>query len=193
MKTKKSNSKVAAQVVVASIEKKAAPLMRKVGNNIVVETQKDYERVAVAVKALKALRRAAEDEQRLITVPLMQAISATKNLFKPFMDRVDSIEEAAKEALLTFQSKQDDRRAQLEKELETGKIKKVATFSRKVEELEITGSAAKTRMVTGLRCVDAKKTPREYLVPDERAILDALKQGEKVAGWELEVKRSIAI
>jgi hypothetical protein len=74
-----------------------------------------------------------------------------------------------------------------------GKIKKVSTFTEKSAALQISNGAAKIKQVYKLFIDDEKKIPREYLVPDESAIITAMKEGKKVAGCTYKKVKSISI
>jgi len=191
MKTK--TKKVAAQVILTSLQKEAAPLVKRLADLGKITDQNDYDKAATTLKKLKELAKLAEDRRRLIVVPMQIAVKNTNELFSPFFQQVEGVQKLVKDSMLAFLALQDERKTKLEGKLESGEIKKVSTFMRKSEALETHSDAAIVRIVMVLVKVDEAKTPRAYLVPDEASIKKALAAGKKVPGWKLEEQKNIAI
>jgi len=190
--TKTKNPKVATQVVIASLQKKAAPLIKRLAE-FKIDTQADYDKAAVTLRQIKEFAKEAEDRQRLILIPLQQATKATKELFSPFFAQVTQLQEAVKARMVDFLNHQEREKVKLEKAMDSGEIKRVSTFMRKTAALEVDSDAATVRNIKVLVMLDESKTPRAYLVPDQAAIKAALVAGKKVAGWKLDTQKNIAI
>lgn len=191
-KLEKTATYVSAAVVMAAIEKKATPLFKRLAD-AAISSSKDFDKLAADLSELKELSKLADAEQKTITNPLNEALKATRAHFKPFIDRVAEVEGLKKIEMRHFLLNQAKASKALEAKLESGEIKKVSTLVRKQAELAITTSHAQVRRVWTLTIVDAKKIPREFLVPDEQCIREAFKAGRDVAGCKWEQIETVAI
>lgn len=184
--------KVSTQVVLASLQKKAWPLIKHL--EAIDEVNKaNYDKAAETLKALKAIGKEADAQLHAIIDPIRAAEKAAKEHFKPFTNRIAELETAIKAKMLEHVENQNRQSMKVLKDFDEGKIKKVGTVIAKQSELEVSSESASIRKLIRAKAVNPALTPREYLIPDERAILDALKSGKKVKGWELETINSIAI
>lgn len=188
MKTETTN----AAVVLASLEKEARPLIKAL-TAIEVVDQESYAKASEKMKALKELGKSAEAKKKSLTDPLTKVITDIRDLFRPFELLIAGLEGRTKESMLLFVEKQNDKRKQIEQDLESGKIKKVSTAVRKLAELEVSAKGSQIRKVWQVVEVNAAETPIEYMVPDVAKIKEALKAGKKVKGWKWEQVETIAI
>lgn len=184
--------KVSTEVVIASLEKQAAPALRRV-LNLSIKTKADYELAAETIKALKVLSAEAKRQEQEITEPLKGVIKKTQNLFRPFQDKVSETELITKEAMGKFLEGQKKIALRLEEDFESGKIKKISTIVTKQNELKVTNGAAQVRKIWTLFVDDPNKIPREYMVPDLALIREAYKNGISVEGCRWEQADKIAI
>lgn len=192
-KLPQKNANTSIQVILATVEKDSAPLIKRL-SKATIATNKDYDAVATELKQLKAIRKlAVEKIDALFIDPAKLIIANAKSFLKPFLDKVDALEDEKKTALLGYKQKQDRESMKVMKDLDDGKIKNIGMVITKQAALTVTSGAVKSRKTAQVKCLDAKKTPRLYLVPDERAILADLKLGKKIAGWEIEYVESLAI
>lgn len=184
--------KVSTQVVLASLQKKAGPLIKQL-ETIDEVNKANYDKAAETLKALKAIGKEADAQLHAIIDPIRAAEKAAKEHFKPFTNSIAELETSVKLKMSIYVENQNRKSMQVLKDFEVGKIKKVETVLAKQAEFEVSSESASVRKLTRAKAVNKALTPREYLIPDERAILDALKSGKKVKGWELETVNSIAI
>lgn len=190
---KKENTKeLDAAIVLASIQKEAAPLLRSI-RAIQITDGKSYNNKAAKVEALKKLSRLAKAKEETFTAPLTKLIKDVKELFAPFRQLVSEAELSAKNEMLGYSNKMDEEKERIKEKFESGKIAKLSTAVRKTAELEINSSSSSIRKIWTVEEIDASLTPKEYMVPDVAKIKEALKAGKKVAGWKWVQKKSIAI
>jgi hypothetical protein len=187
---KQDLTKIDAAIVLKALEKDAAPLLKKL-KGFEIASQDDYAKAVQLTKELKGLAKVAKSKQDEFVVPLNELIKKAKALFKPFTDMVEATELNIKVEMQSYLTTQAEKQKQLEQDVQSGKIKKVSTYVRKVEELEVKNSGV--RKIWQAIEIDASKTPREYMVPDTTAIREALKAGKKVNGWEWKQVDSIAL
>jgi len=181
--------RVSTEVVVKSLEKNAAPLIRKLAD-FKIKSNDDYSKAVELTKDLKNIAKEANDQLKTITDPLKKASDAARDIFRPFLNKVSGIEQAIKIAMLDWQSKLIEKKGALAEKFESGEIKKASTYLKKEAELD---HKEGVRMIWTAVEINAKKTPREYLIPDETKIKAALKEGKKVEGWEWKQVPNIAI
>ena len=163
--------------------------------------------LTTAVEVLSNLNKyhdAVTDEKEKITKPLNVALNvalkAARTLFAPLEKKLDeaiaSLRDGMSKYQTTLMNKKRDEEARIARDLESGKIKKIETAVRKMQEVDTVPDAVETesgvvkfRETQILNITDLALIPREYLVPDERALTAALKAGTTVPGAILETKQ----
>lgn len=179
-------------VVALSLQKKAAPISKKI-SSLVIKTEHDYESAAVLLKQLKDYAAEAKKKQDDMLDPLKLVADRIKNHFKPFLDSVKLIEKDTKDKMDKFLELRESAVQKVVNAFEEGKIAKPQTYLKKIKELSVTSSVANVAMLDTVEVVDISKIPREYMLPDLKAIKEALLAGKKVAGCKLTKTRSIRI
>lgn len=194
-KSKKQELKetVSTAVVVASLEDKAKPVFNKLKKMGSIICQKDFDLYAEHIKTLKAFKKEGELEKKGITDGIKRSLKAINAHFQPFFNRVWESENDAKEKMEVWLTGQAKKKDKLLGDFKAGKIS-VSAFSKKEDEFSVSsGGGASIRNLKTLEIVDVTKIPREYMVPDERAIREALLSGTKVPGAKMKTKKTIAI
>lgn len=190
--TAAAKDKVSTAVVVASLEKQAVPVFRRV-LNLSIKTKEDFEQAAESIKFLKMLAVEAERQEKEITDPLRKVIKTTQALFKPFQTKVAETEWTTKLAMSVFLEGQKKLAAKLEDDFTNGKIKKVSTVVAKQNELRVENGTAQVRKVWTLFIDQPNQVPFDFMVPDEAKIREACKTGNVPAGCRWEQIETIAI
>jgi len=188
-----ATKEISTAVVVKGLEKEAQPYFKKLRAVSSIKTKEDYAIVSKNASQLKEIGKIAKAKEDSIVNPIMKGIKEIKALFKPFKDQVYVAEANAKTMLLEYQNKLEEDRAKLTEDFKDGKIKKASTVVDKMAELDVDDESSSVRKIWRAVCVDESKTPREYLVPDEAKIKEALKAGKKVPGWVWKQNKTIAI
>ena len=184
--------KVSTAIVVATIEKQSKPLFKKI-DSFIIKDNTDHQALVSYMKNLKAIKSIAKDKRKSIEDPLKEALKQVDELFKPFFAKVDETEIEVKNEILRFEEKKEQLNKKLNSDFEKGNIKKVATYAAKQAELNAKVNGSSIRELEVLEIVNQKLIPREWLVPDEKLILKALKEGKKIAGCMLITKKTVAI
>lgn len=163
----------------------------------------DGESMKVGVEMLSKLNqfndRVVEEKER-ITKPLNEALKVERARWKPIEDVVGGAIEIIRGKLSRYHTAEVMRVREEEKKIAErvgegkGKIK-VETAVRKLGEIEaveekVVGDSGmvKFREDKVLVINDEKLIPREFLVVDEKKVLETLKKGVKVPGALLEIK-----
>ena len=183
---------VSTAVVIASLEKQAAPSIRRV-TDLKIKTKGDFELAATLVKQLKGYSALAKQEEDTMVNPAKATIKAIQAHFKPFQNKVAEIEMEVKAKMSEFLVEQKKLSAKAEQDFEDGKIKKISTIVAKQAELRVDNGTAQVRKVWTLFIDNESKIPREYLEPATDLIRSALKDGKTVPGCRWEQVDSIAI
>jgi len=156
-------------------------------SRIKVNSQPTLDQAKIALTQVKEIKKIVQEKKDSVVKPLNEALKNTRALFKPIEDKVDIIETYLKSEVLKYNTKllqeQRKREEEAQSKIEAGATFKEATKS--VERIEKKIDAIPTRKIKRLKIVDASKIERQFLVPDEQAIKEALLAGIKVSGCEL--------
>ena len=180
---------VDASIVMQALEKQAAPALKKV-STLVVNDADSYKLAGELMKSVKDVAKIAKEREDQFTVPLNKLLTDIRSLFKPFRDNVKLVEQDTKEKMLQYIESTKKEVKKLEQQFDNGEIKKVSTLVSKTAALQVSSNI---RRVWEAVPVNVEQTPREYLVPDEAKIKEALKCGRKVKGWEWKQIEHISI
>lgn len=193
MKKVISKEAVSVQTIFASIQKKAAPILKRIEKAPKINSPATLDVLGAELKTLKLVAKEAEDQLASIVDPIKQSIKNAQAIWKPFLTGIYTVIDDKKLDISEYKTAQDRASMKVLKDFEEGKIKKTGTVIAKQAELAVASDNVSFRKLIRAKCINASLTPREYLLPDERAILEALKAGKKVKGWEIETINSIAI
>lgn len=162
----------------------------------------DAKSMTHATAALSRLNKISDritEEKEKITKPLNEALKAERARWKPLEAQLEAGIGAIRTAMSTYQTKklQEEREAEAKIAARVGEGKgklKVETAVKKIDEIEradkIVASGegvVKFREDKRVKIMDETMIPREYLVIDEKKVLEALKEGKSVPGAVLEV------
>lgn len=191
---------VSTAVVVSSIEKKAAPAMRKLKKIDKIKTQEDFDAAAENMKILKDIDKEASAEEADLASDAYAIIEKAENTiakigrhFEPFHNKIKALEADTKEKMAKFLEQTRKKAKQVEARFEKGGMS-ISKFTSKVAAVSFKkGGAAKVRQIQKLEIVDESKIPRQYMVPNRSAIEADLRAGKKVAGCDLITVDNIAL
>lgn len=190
---KEKSDRVNTAVVLSSLEKKAAPLFKRLHAIAAIKTRESFDLAANLVKQLKEIGKISESEKRSILEPLKETEKRIREHFKPFETKLLEVETQTKLQMSLFLENSKKKLAKVDEAFEEGKIKRVGTYTSKVAELQVQSNSAQIRKVKKLSIYSLKDIPAEYLMPDEDKIMAALKQGKEVPGCRIVLVDNIAI
>lgn len=191
--TKEKTAKTNTAIVLSSLEKKAAPLFKRLNAITAIKNKESFDLAANLVKQLKEIGKIAESEKRSMLEPLKETEKRIREHFKPFEHKLLEIETEIKLQMSLFLESNKKKLAKIDEAFEEGKIRRVGTYTNKVAGLQVQSNSAQIRKVKKLEVYSAKDIPVEYLIPDEEKIMAALKQGKEVPGCRIIVVENIAI
>lgn len=173
------------QEALAIAEEKAGTLADN--SRIRVNSQPTLEQAKTSLTQVKEIKKIVSEKKDSIIKPLNEALKNARSLFKPIEDKVETIETYLKEEILKYNTKllaeQRKREEEAQVKIEAGESFEKATKS--VARTEEKIDAIPTRKIKKLKIVDATLIPREFLIPDEVAIKQALLGGFEVKGCEM--------
>lgn len=182
-----------ALVVIAALQKQADPWRKKV-EALPIKTKDEYDTAALLLSNLKQLGKQAKIEEDGMTTGIKQSLKAITAHFQPFYIGIEATEKRTKERMVNFLDGQEAKVVKLHSDFNAGKIKRVGTVVAKENDLQnVSNEDASVRKIKTLDIFDAKKIPREYMVPDEVAIKRAFQAGRVVPGCKMVLTKSIAI
>ena len=156
-------------------------------SRIKVNSQPTLDQAKISLTQVKEIKKIVQEKKDSVVKPLNEALKNTRALFKPIEDKVDIIETYLKSEVSKYNTKLLQEQRKREEEAQA-KIEAGATFeeaTKSVERIEKKIDAIPTRKIKRLKIIDASKIERQFLVPDEQAIKEALIAGIKVSGCEL--------
>jgi hypothetical protein len=156
-------------------------------SRIKVNSQPTLDQAKISLAQVKEIKKIVQEKKDSVVKPLNEALKNTRALFKPIEDKVDIIETYLKGEVLRYNTKLLQEQRKREEEAQA-KIEAGATFeeaTKSVERIEKKIDAIPTRKIKRLKITDASKIERQFLIPDEQAIKEALLAGIKVGGCEL--------
>ncbi len=181
---------------IITIEKEVIPLIKE-ANNLEIYTPKDMTQAVSILSELNKFSDKIEAEKSKITKPLNEALKAERARWKPLETRYDGAISLLRSRISTYQTKatQEARLAQEKIASRIGEGRghiKLETALEKLNNIETPEEIVSTeqgsitfREVQKLNIIDESKIPREYLLPNEKKILDTLKGDTPVAGCEI--------
>lgn len=187
---------------IKTLEKEIVPIVTKAQKVIITSTE-DLTRATTMLSELNKASDTVEDTKLGITKPLNASLKATRELFKPIEDKLESAITTIRSAMTKYQTQlvweQKIEQEKIAKRVEKGTLK-VETAVKKMEELDtavdkvVTESGSLTFMeVEKFEVVDITKLPFDYLLPNEVKIRQALKAGIKLEGvryWTEQIPRN---
>lgn len=178
------------------LQKQSAPIIER-AQSITITSNEDMPVASELLSQLNQYMDRLTEEKEKVTKPLNEALKAERARWKPLEEAYNGAISAVRSAMTTFMTAEAKRVKEAEAKIiarvgdGTGKLK-IDTAARKLGEIEkapekvVTDTGmVKFRTVQRLSITDTALIPREYLVPDEKMILDALKAGTAVAGCEI--------
>jgi hypothetical protein len=185
------------QDIVPVIERQLAPIVDQ-ALELEIKVQEDMIPATELLSKLNKFNDRITEEKERITKPLNEALKVERSRWKPLETAYDGAINYLRDQMTTFQTRQVQlqkaKEAKIAESLASGKItldKAVSKIEKvKVPEKEVatTAGLVQFRETQVLKIWDHTMIPREYMLPDEKAILTALKEGKKVEGCELELK-----
>jgi hypothetical protein len=168
-----------------------------------IVSMEDMESGADLLHMVKEVKKSVTDKKESITRPLMDTLSAVRDMFRPLEEGYALAEKTIKGKMVSFQESEEARvaaeKAKIEKRVEKGTMR-ADTAAAKFEDIQevqksVSGTFGKiqTRTVVKIKIVDESLIPREYMTPNLTALTEAiLRKGLEVAGVQKVEEKQIA-
>lgn len=178
------------------LEKEIVPFVER-HQKIVIKDMRGMKTATSILSQLNQYNDKVTEEREKLTRPLNESLKAARALFKPLETRLSDSIASIRSAMSLYQTesirKARDEEARIAARVAPGKgnlsmdtaMKKIDSIEKPVEKVNTEDGTVKFRTVQRLKIIDASRIPRQYLVVDEKAVLEALKAGTKVDGAEV--------
>lgn len=164
----------------------------EIASKVVVKDEKTEAQAAEVLSKLNKAKDEITKRKEEITKPLNAALRSARALFKPLEVDLDGAIGVVRMRMAEHHNKrEEERRKKLEQiaareqkgtlKTETA-LKKVGEIGDEKKTVNTDEGAVSYATVKDYVVEDEKKLPREYLMPDMKAIKEALKEGKKVPG-----------
>jgi hypothetical protein len=180
------------------IKKEVSPLVAK-AQAVTIMSADDMKEATVLLSVVNKKLDAITAEEEKVTKPLNEALKAERARWSPMKTILKDAVSVLRTKMSAYQTAETKRaqeeKARIASRIGDGKGKiKMETAVRKLDEVDSPDTKVQTdagaltfRATPTLKITDTHAIPREYLVVDEKKLLDALKAGVSVPGAEIEV------
>lgn len=176
--------------------KEVSPLLEQ-AKIIEIKDEVSLEQATEFLSNLNAKLDQVVDSRETITKPLNEALKQARLKYKPIESALESSIDIIRDKMSAYATEIDKERKKQEQKiqdkLENGNMS-IPTALKKLETLDSVPSTVSSnsgsvsfRPVEKLKIVNPLLVPRQYLTINEKAVLDDLKNGVKVAGCEIEI------
>lgn len=188
-------------------EKELVPLKKGISgvamsvNELKIVNQNDMKTAVDMLSQLNKYGDSVKAKKELLTKPLNLALRNARSMFAPIEDLYEGAVEVLRNKMTEYQTEkvriENEEKTKIAARVGEGKGKfKVETAVAKIAEVEVAEKEVATeeglvqfREVKVVKIMDETLIPREYLVIDEKKVLEALKAGKFVEGAVLESKQ----
>jgi hypothetical protein len=171
-------------------------------NDMAIESADSYKEAEDVLIKIKTVGKMIKEKKEAITKPLNDSLKQIRELFKPIETTHEAAEAIIKKKMVEYRNAEDAKaekeKARITAKVESGYIKPETAIAKmdKVADvkadLKEAGVKTSTRKLPRVRIINPELIPREYLVVDEKKVLDDLKAGKTVAGAEIWYETIIA-
>lgn len=180
------------------IEKKVSVLVEQAQELVIVDNETLSQGVVLLSEMNKIVDRVTEEKEK-VTKPLNEALKAERARWKPVENMYEEATVSLRAKMSTYQTelvrKQKEEEQKIAARIGEGKGKiKLDTAVRKMGEIEVAEKEVATdsglvqfREVATLKITNEALIPREYLIINEKKLLEALKSGKTIEGCEIEI------
>jgi seryl-tRNA synthetase len=170
--------------------------------SLIIKTTEDYAMADELRGKIKQVSKLIKEKKEEITKPINDSLKHIRDLFKPIETKNEQAIEFLDSKMISFRREEDARikaeEIKIANKVETGYIKNETAVAKTMAlgdvktNLKVAGVKTTIRRLPRCRIKSELLIPREYLVVDEKLVLDALKAGKLVAGAELYYEEIIA-
>jgi hypothetical protein len=163
-------------------------------NGLKVNSQPTLENAKQIRSFAKDIAKKVEAEEKKITKPLNEALKSTRDLFRPYKERIEKVVDYLDSQMLSYNKKLKEEEVIKAKELEDKIAKGKISFekaSEKIVKIEEKQDNINIRKIPKVRILDKSKIPLEYMEPDEVEIKRAILAGNIIPGAEIYYEETI--
>jgi hypothetical protein len=185
-----------------SLVKTQAEKALSIVSELVIKTSDDYANADEIRGKIKQVGKMIKEKKEEITKPINESLKRIRELFRPIETTHEQAIEIIDSKMISYRKLEEARieaeKEKIAKKVETGYIKPETAISKMAQagdvksDLKIAGVKTSVRKLARVRITNEADIPRDYLVVNEKLVLEALKAGKVVAGAELYYEEIIA-
>lgn len=187
---------------VMAIQKEAGDIISR-AQNYLITSNSSYEDAGNIVSWIAQSLKKIEERRKFFTQPLNHQIKNINQLFKGYSEPFVQADKIVRAKMITYRQEQEQKRLEEEKKMkkEAEKIAKkegidVSEVMASQDAQEAPSATDKTsiRKIWTFEILDIAKIPRQFLMPDETSIRNAIRSGvRKIAGVKIFEKDIVTI
>lgn len=186
-------------VQIAVFEQEVSPEV-KVAQALTIKDSEGMKAATERLSRLNQLNDRITEEKEKVTKPLNEALKAERNRWRPIEKSLEEAIDIIRNKMSVYQTaeikRQREEQAKIAARVGEGRGKmKIETAVKKIDEIKAPEAQVATdsgmvkfREDKVLRITNESLIPRQFLVIDEKKVLEALKAGIVVRGAEIEIK-----
>ncbi len=183
--------------IVSIIEKEVSPAIQK-ATALKITDSTTMQVAAGMLTEANTYGDKIRQEKEKITKPLNQALKVERERWKPLETIIDTVVSTLRRKMSAYQTeamrKANEEAEKIAARVRPGRgnlssdkaLELLSTIEKPEENISLDNGTIKFRTSQKLVIDDEKKLPREYLIPNESAIKEDLRQGKKISGAHLE-------
>lgn len=169
---------------------KEVALVTSKAQEIAVTDAHTFEQAANMLSELKSIQKKIEAEEDRVTDPLRQALEAERSRWRPMKLSIKTAIDALKGSVTAYNANILAEQRLAQEKLSSGEIDLSQALS--TATVPVTNSIRMTKRKQ-FRVTNLAKVPRKYLILDEKAVREAMRQDKKIAGIEYFIEETPTI
>ena len=175
-------------------QKEASPILKE-AQNLFIENAEDMKSATAMLSRVNKVLDSVTEEREKVTKPLNEALKAERTRWKPLETQLNDIIDLLRGKMSSYQTemlqKQKKDEAKIAEKVASGKLSmekavtKLGELPALSEKIATEEGSVGFRTAYSVKLTHVNLIPREYLIPDEKKILEALRTGQAISGCEL--------
>ena len=172
-------------------------------DELVIKNNEELSKATELLVKIKLVAKQVKQEMEKLTKPAKAIIAEAKAKYEPFLDNCEQAEAIVKQKMVAYNLEvQAEARKAEEKILQdfgVGKIKKIETVAKKIDEIEKTQSSVHVdqgsvqfKTIKKVRIVNPNLVPDEYWILNEVLIRKEALAGKEIPGVEIFEEQIVA-
>lgn len=176
-----------------AITKEVAPLVKQ-AQDIKITDEKSLTSAVSFLSKLNTTLKSVTKEKEKVTKPLNEALKAERGRWKPFEDDLEKSIETVRRAMTNYQTEKnriaEEEKSRIADRVGEGKgklkvetaVKQMEAVDTPVNSISTNAGSVRFKTVKKFEVMDITMLPHEYILANETAIREAMKDGKELPG-----------